>query len=130
MSGDIRIDALWQEVVESDLDTLDRDSLVDDLQYAKTINGSPDPALQGIKRITISNVRREILAHKRLKKHETECPFRKLQTDTRPTDGQPTMVSKAAGVVKVVYPLRWPIAVACFSPYVGTIIDKVGGLFR
>ena len=70
MSDDIRIEALKEELFGSGIETSERDALADDLDYAQKINGSKDDALQGIKRITISNVRREMLAHRRMVRHE------------------------------------------------------------
>ena len=128
MSDDIRIEALTQELFESGIETSERDALADDLEYARTINGSPDAALQGIKRIAISNVRREMLAHKRMKKHESDCPFRRAGADPSLAGTGTTL--KILTVMKALSPFKWPIAVACFSPYAGGILKSVADFFK
>lgn len=73
MDNDIRIETLKSALMASDISPAEKDALADDLEYAQLINGSPDPVQQGIKRTVISSVRREMLAHQRLKKHESDC---------------------------------------------------------
>jgi hypothetical protein len=63
MSDDIRLDLLRDAISRSDLDGQTKDALADDLKYAQDINGTEDEALRGIKRLLISGVRRELLAH-------------------------------------------------------------------
>ena len=50
MSDDIRLDLLRDAICRSGLDGRTKDALAYDLEYAQTINGSPDAGLQGIKR--------------------------------------------------------------------------------
>lgn len=76
MSEDLRVDGLFKAI--GDLDDVHlKDVLTDDLQYAKDINGTEDPTLKGIKHILISNVRAQLLSHKRIKDaiihHEERC---------------------------------------------------------
>ncbi len=66
MSDDIRLDLLRDAICRSDLDGPTKDALADDLKYAQDINGTEDEALRGIKRLLISGVRRELLAHDRV----------------------------------------------------------------
>lgn len=67
MSDDIRLDLLRDAICRSDLDGPTKDALADDLKYAQDINGTEeDEALHGIKRLLISGVRRELLAHDRV----------------------------------------------------------------
>lgn len=127
MAEDIRIETLKQALMESTIDPAERDALADDLEYAQTINGSKDPGLQGIKRITISNVRREMLAHKRMKKHESDCPFRRAGTDGA-TVG--TLTTKTLTVLKALTPFRWPAAIAIFSPHAPDVANKIMELFK
>ena len=78
MSEDVRLDMLRDAIKESDLDGQTKDVLADDLRYAQEINGTNDPALSGIKRLVISGVRRELLAHGRvavaIRNHVDSCP--------------------------------------------------------
>ena len=70
MSDDIRLDLLRDAICRSDLDGQTKDALADDLKYAQDINGTEDEALRGIKRLLISGVRRELLAHDRVARRE------------------------------------------------------------
>ena len=80
MSDDIRLDLLRDAICRSDLDGQTKDALADDLKYAQDINGTEDEALRGIKRLLISGVRRELLAHDRvataIDAHVSGCPAR------------------------------------------------------
>ncbi len=80
MSDDIRLDLLRDAICRSDLDGPTKDALADDLKYAQDINGTEDEALRGIKRLLISGVRRELLAHERvtmaIDAHVSGCPAR------------------------------------------------------
>ncbi len=72
--NDLRIDALADAVKKSNLDGATKDLLADQLHYAASINGSHDPILQGMKKLTIANVRQELSMHgvmaKMIKTHE------------------------------------------------------------
>ena len=78
MSDDIRLDILRDAITDSGLDGQTKDALADDLRYAQEINGTDDAALHGIKRLIISGIRRELLAHERMDKairrHSEACP--------------------------------------------------------
>ena len=78
MSDDIRLDLLRDAITDSGLDGQTKDALADDLRYAQEINGTDDAALCGIKRLIISGIRRELLAHERMDKairrHSEACP--------------------------------------------------------
>ena len=80
MSDDIRLDLLRDAICRSDLDGQTKDALADDLKYAQDINGTEDEALRGIKRLLISGVRRELLAHERMataiENHASGCSAR------------------------------------------------------
>ncbi len=80
MSDDIRLDLLRDAICRSDLDGQTKDALADDLKYAQDINGIENEALRGIKRLLISGVRRELLAHERvaaaIDAHVSGCPAR------------------------------------------------------
>lgn len=71
---DIRIDTLEDAVKKSNLDGATKDLLADQLHYAASINGSNNPILQGMKKLTIANVRQELSMHgvmaKMIKNHE------------------------------------------------------------
>ena len=116
MSDDVRLDLLKDAITESDLDGQTKDVLADDLRYAQEINGTQDAALSGIKRIVISGIRRELIAHDRTLKaieaHESKCAARFVE------DGP---VKSAAKWIVLLTPWRWPLAIACFSPFVGDI---------
>ena len=91
MSEDARIEILKDALMESKLiPKAEKDALADDLEYAQTINGDPDPTRQMMKRTLISGVRREMLAYDRhastkadfetalrsaLKDHTKNCPL-------------------------------------------------------
>ncbi len=66
MSDDIRLDLLRDAIADSELDGQTKDALADDLRYAQEINGADEPSLRGIKRLIISGIRRELLAHDRM----------------------------------------------------------------
>ena len=78
MSDDIRLDLLRDAIADSGLDGQTKDALADDLRYAQEINGTDDPSLRGIKRLIISGIRRELLAHDRMEK-----AIKRVLEDTR-----------------------------------------------
>ena len=120
MSDDIRLDLLRDAIADSDLDGQTKDALADDLRYAQEINGTADVALRGIKRLVISGIRRELLAHDRTKKaiqaHESKCSAR---------FGESEPVKPAAKWLVLLTPWRWPLAIVCFSPFAGDIVSKI-----
>ena len=77
-------------------------------------------SLRGIKRLIISGIRRELLAHDRMEKaiarHVGNCPgakWVKASRSSRETE-QPHGVAKW---LVLLLPYRWPLAVAFFSPF-------------
>ena len=125
MSDDIRLDLLRDAIADSELDGQTKDALADDLRYAQEINGAADAALRGIKRLVISGIRRELLAHDRTKKaiqaHESKCSAR---------FGGSEPVQPAAKWLVLLTPWRWPLALVCFSPFAGDIVERVISAFR
>jgi hypothetical protein len=83
MSDDLRLDLLKDAIVRSGLDGPTKDVLADDLKYAQDINGDDDTASRGIKRLLISGVRRELIAHQRiteaLEMHTEACARRRAE---------------------------------------------------
>jgi hypothetical protein len=83
MSNDLRLDLLKDAIVMSGLDPQTKDALADDLKYAQDINEADDTASQGIKRLLISGVRRELIAHQRiteaLEMHTEACARRRAE---------------------------------------------------
>lgn len=131
MSDDVRLDLLRDAISRSDLDGQTKDALADDLRYAQQINGTDDQASQGIKRLLISNIRRELLVHERIKKAIAEqalkCAQMRGATAVFPTNGK--WYSILAYVVFVLKPVVWPVvtllSVIAVSPHAGAIIEKV-----
>lgn len=125
MSDDVRLDLLKDAISESGLDGQTKDALADDLRYAQTINGTDNEALQGIKRLVIGGIRRELLAHDRTMKaiqaHESKCSAR---------FGGAEPVKPAAKWLVLLTPWRWPLAIVCFSPFAGDIVERVISAFR
>ena len=125
MSDDIRLDLLRDAIADSELDGQTKDALADDLRYAQEINGTDEPSLRGIKRLIISGIRREILAHDRTKKaiqaHESKCSAR---------FGEAEPIKPAAKWLVLLTPWRWPLALVCFSPFAGDIVERVISAFR
>lgn len=127
MSSDVRIDVLTDAIKQLPKGEM-KDALVDDLKFAQDINGTQDPALKGIKRLVISGVRKELLAHERIKSaindHIATCRF--------VPSGQLGEVTHAGLFrwAETLKPYRWPVAVVCFSPFAGDIITKVIAVFK
>ncbi len=92
MSDDVRLDLLRDAISRSDLDGQTKDALADDLRYAQQINGTDDQASQGIKRLLISNIRRELLGHERIKKaiakQALKCAQMRGATAVLPSNGK------------------------------------------
>ena len=124
MSDDVRLDLLKDAIAGSGLDGQTKDALADDLRYAQEINGTADAALRGIKRIVISGIRRELLAHDRTTKaiadHEIKCATR-FEEPSKPA---------FARWLVMLTPWRWPMALVCFSPFAGDIVSKVVSIFK
>lgn len=131
MSDDVRLDLLRDAISRSDLDGQTKDALADDLRYAQQINGTDDQASQGIKRLLISNIRRELLGHDRIKKAIAEqalkCAQMRGAAAVLPTNGK--WYSILAYVVIVLRPVVWPVvillSVIAVSPHAGAIVEKI-----
>lgn len=83
MSDDVRLDLLKEAIAKSGMDIQTKDVLADDLKYAQDINGTDDEALKGIKKMLISNVRKELIAYERNQKaieaHAEACAKRRAE---------------------------------------------------
>lgn len=127
------IDILKQRLADSKkIDPKLRDALADDLTWADAINGSTDPAMQGIKRLIIIGVRRELLAADRDQKMQDQvsgivatCSKRHGRAgSTWQTDLAARSLGKFGLALKMLTPWRWPIVIVCCSPY-GTPILRM-----
>lgn len=132
MSDDIRLDLLRDAIAESGLDGQTKDALADDLRYAQEINGTNDAALRGIKRLVISSIRRELLAHERvsdaISRHVDSCPGSKwVKAAAQAVNEQPHGVAKW---LVLLLPYRWPLAVAVFSPFSVQIFAQIAEMLR
>jgi len=125
MSDDVRLDLLKDAIAESGLDGQTKDALADDLRYAQEINGTGDAALRGIKRIVISGIRRELLAHDRtiraIDAHASKCAV--LFDVNKP-------VKRTGKLIVLLTPWRWPLALVCFSPFAGDIVTLIISAFK
>lgn len=142
--NDPSIDILTQRLAEADIDPQLRDSLASDLDWAAAINGNPDPAQQGIKRMVVSGVRRELLAAAR--DHKTQvmiagivshCRDMHGVADGETATGEVSEVKYGSGkmrhfmaAVRVLTPWRWPLAIAACSPWSASFIQAVAGIFQ
>ena len=66
MPDDVRLDLLKAAIADSSLTGTIKDQLADDLRHAQMLAGR-DPVELALKRILISGIRRELLAHERIK---------------------------------------------------------------
>lgn len=125
MSDDVRLDLLKDAIADSGLDGQTKDALADDLRYAQEINGASEPALRGIKRLIISGIRRELLAHDRtiraIDAHASKCAER---------FGEDEPVKHASKWIALLTPWRWPLALMCFSPFAGDIVTRIISAFK
>ena len=124
MSDDVRLDLLKDAIADSGLDGQTKAALADDLRYAQEINGTQDAALRGIKRIVISGIRRELLAHDRtiraIDAHASKCAKR---------FGEDEPVKPAAKWIALLTPWRWPLALAACSPWSDNFVQAVAAVF-
>jgi hypothetical protein len=127
---DYRLDALSVAITSSNLPGSIKDQLTDDLEYAQHINGTEDPALQGIKKLVILGIRRELTTHKAIadaiSNHVDECPL-KADVRSAKSRGVLPVISWYAEILK---PFRWPLAIICFSPHAADVLSKVVQIFR
>lgn len=87
--ADTRVVILQQKLADAKMHPSERDALADDLEFANQINGDTDPLKQMIKKLMISGVRRELLAHERQSRHFSECPI--ASQITKDADGNRVM---------------------------------------
>lgn len=141
--NDPSIDILTQRLADADIDPQLRDALASDLDWAAGINGNPDPSMQGVKRLVVCGVRRELLACDR--DHKTQVMIAGIVShcrdihgaaDGETATGEVSAVKSGSGkmrhfmaAVRVLTPWRWPLALACFSPFIGDVLEKVVGIF-
>lgn len=135
--NDPSIDILTQRLAEAEIDPQMRDALASDLDWAAQINGHPEPAMQGVKRLVVCGVRRELLACDRDHKTQTAiseilktCAMRHGDNAETSEGGAKTKISVFLSFVKVLTPWRWPLALACFSPFMGDIVSRVAAVFK
>jgi hypothetical protein len=135
MSDDVRLDLLRDAIANSKLDGQTKDVLADDLRYAQEINGTDDASLRGIKRLIISGIRKELLAHERvtksIKEHIDNCPGAKLvKMATKSPAEQPHGFARW---LVLLMPYRWPLAMVIsimfLSPNAPQIIQMVSAAF-
>ena len=149
---DARIELLKEALKESRvIPKAEKDALADDLEYAQTINGDPDPTRQMMKRSLISGVRREMLAHERhaqatrdfavtlqkaLKEHMENCAKiggRKTEDGGRKTeDGgrkERTFLSFKVGN-KTVYAGGWAAAILALTLAFGALKMMQNGVAK
>jgi len=135
MSEDVRLDLLKDAISESGLDGQAKDALADDLRYAQTINGTKDDALQGIKRLVISGVRRELLAHARTSKAISDGVLAGISEHVKTCKGDMrlggsrALSSTVIAVASGLRPIAWPLAFICFSPNAVEIFRLVINVF-
>jgi hypothetical protein len=147
-SDDYRLEILSDAITKCDLPKPLKDMLADDLEYAQNIRNPEDQALQGIKRLVISGIRRELSTHERISEaHErigqTQAAIAeacKLQQKACETKFQAAMTMGANGANKVMpvlafyvsllRPFRWPIAIICCSPFAADVLTRVIGALR
>ena len=134
--NDPSIDILTQRLAEADIDPQLRDSLASDLDWAAAINGNPDPAQQGIKRMVVSGVRRELLAAAR--DHKTQSSIVSIVEHCRSRHKEDPAAEGTSGgkitlvmtTIRVLTPWRWPLAIAACSPWSASFIQAVAGIFQ
>lgn len=95
MSEDPRIVLLQDKLAESKMHPAEQAALADDLQFAVAINGDQAPVMQGLKRMLISGVRRELAAQEREERHYAACPV--ASRITKDKDGSLVMPWEGRG---------------------------------
>jgi len=142
--NDPSIDILTQRLAEADIDPQLRDALASDLDWAAGINGNPDPSMQGVKRLVVCGVRRELLASDR--DHKTQVQIAGIVAHCRGmhsaadaggnAQGEDAAVKQGGGrmrqfmvAVRVLTPWRWPLAVAACSPWSASFVQAIAAVF-
>lgn len=138
--NDPSIDILTQRLAEADIDPQLRDALATDLDWAAQINGDPDPSMQGVKRLVVSGVRRELLACDRDRETRVSIDgIVRACAERHAPGGGPggpgPVLARGSGkfaavvcVVRELTPWRWPIAVAACSPWTAQIIQTAASV--
>jgi hypothetical protein len=144
MNSDPSIDILTQRLADADIDPQLRDALASDLDWAAGINGNPDPSMQGVKRLVVCGVRRELLASDRDHKTQVQiagilshCRDMHGAADGESGQGEVGSVIKAGGgtmrkfmmTVRVLTPWRWPLALAACSPWSASFVQAIAAVF-
>lgn len=138
--NDPSIDILTQRLAEAEIDPQLRDALATDLDWAAQINGNPDPSMQGVKRLVVSGVRRELLACDRDRDTKASiegivraCAERHAGPAGPAAGAAPsrrmTALETAVWFAKELAPWRWPVAVAVCSPWTAQIIQTAAAAF-
>lgn len=141
--NDPSIDILTQRLASADIDPQLRDALASDLDWATGINGNPDPSMQGVKRLVVCGVRRELLACDR--DHKTQvmiagivshCRDMHGAADGETATGEVSAVKSGSGkmrhfmaAVRVLTPWRWPLALAACSPWSASFVQAIAAVF-
>ena len=141
--NDPSIDILTQRLADADIDPQMRDALASDLDWAAQINGNPDPSMQGVKRLVVCGVRRELLAADRDRKTQdtiasivAHCRSRhdrktngngNVEESLTGTDGGKWSIFMAT--MKALTPWRWPLAIAACSPWSASLVQAVTAIF-
>lgn len=130
--NDPSIDILTQRLAEAEIDPQMRDALASDLDWAAQINGHPEPAMQGVKRLVVCGVRRELLACDRDHKTQTAiseilktCAMRHGDNAETSESGAKGKISVFFSFVKALTPWRWPLALAACSPWSADFVKAV-----
>lgn len=140
MSNDPSIEVLTQRLAQADIDPQLRDQLSSDLDWAVLINGNPDPSMQGIKRLVVCGIRRELLAFDR--EHKTRLVIDRIMARCSEMHGeaQAEESGEHAGVarrridvfmtvVRALTPWRWPLALAACSPWSVGLVQAIAAAF-
>lgn len=134
--SDPSIDILTARLAAADIDPQLRDALSTDLDWAAQINGHPDASMQGVKRLVVSGVRRELLASDREMKIQhsiteaiSACRASHAVQAT-PEGGSSPRIGVFLTICRTLTPWRWPLAVAACSPVGGNIIVKLLAIFN
>lgn len=135
---------LTQRLAESEIDPQLRDALASDLDWAAQINGNPDPSMQGVKRLVVCGVRRELLSAARDRAtQETianiveHCRSRhERNPDLANKQIENAIVAESGGkfavfmaTVRALTPWRWPLALAACSPWSASLVQALTAAF-
>lgn len=137
--SDPSIDVLTARLADADIDPQLRDALATDLDWATQINGHPDASMQGVKRLVVLGVRRELLACARETKIQSNvtaaiAACRATHIAPAPAQGNDalpaTRIGIALTILRTLTPWRWPVAIAACSPFTSDLVIKVANLLK